>query len=254
MRQLDLWAKMERALERRSAALRQGQAPLPEVVPLPTDERRLAEWLSARLGKPVRLVLTENRSTMLSCREAHGAMIVRLQRVFLTAGEAELKALVDYLGGFSADAGCVLDAFIRRAKPARRPATRCRPVGRFHNLQAIFDDLNRRFFHDAVAAHITWGVAGRRRYRRTIQLGSYLSEEKLIRIHPCLDQAFVPHHYLAWVVFHEMLHDVFGIESTGTRRKVHPPEFTAVEQSYPDFTRCKAWEDANMHRLLRYRR
>ena len=32
-----------------------------------------------------------------------------------------------------------------------------------------------------------------------------------------------------------MLHDVFGVEQRGRRRQVHPPEFTAIEESYPDF-------------------
>jgi len=264
MRQLELWSKMGRLLAERGAAMAptrgrpDGQphahGKLPAVPPLPTDDRQLAAWLGARLGKPVRLVLTDNRSTMLSCREVRGVMVVRLQRLFLAASEAELKALVDYLGGYSAEAGLVLDAFIKRAKPARTASTRCRPRGRFFDLQALFDKLNERYFHSAVQARITWGVASGRRFRRSIQLGSYLADERLIRIHPCLDQAFVPHHYLSWVVFHEMLHDVFGLEGTdGGRRKMHPPEFVAVEESYPDFARCRAWEEAHMHRLLRYR-
>ena len=64
----------------------------------------------------------------------------------------------------------------------------------------------------------------------------------------------MPLEFVEYIVFHEMLHDVFGIEASGSRRKVHPKEFYAVEQSYPDYAHCKAWEQDNMHRLLRYRK
>jgi hypothetical protein len=81
----------------------------------------------------------------------------------------------------------------------------------------------------------------------------YVADQGLIRIHPALDQAFVPRHYVAWIVFHELLHEVFGVEKRGSRRCVHPPEFQAIEQTYPHYLACKTWEERNLHRLLRYR-
>jgi hypothetical protein len=126
-------------------------------------------------------------------------------------------------------------------------------LGRFHDLQTILSELNRDFFHGACEAQVTWGSAGGRRYRRSIQLGSYASQERLIRIHPCLDQAFVPRNYVAWVVFHEMLHEVFGVERNRGRRTIHPPEFTVIEQTFPGYQECKTWEADNLHRLLRFR-
>ena len=37
-----------------------------------------------------------------------------------------------------------------------------------------------------------------------MELGSCVSHENRIRVHPCLHQAFVPRQYVAWVVFHEL--------------------------------------------------
>ena len=37
-------------------------------------------------------------------------------------------------------------------------------------------------------------------------MGSYSVEDRLIRIHPTLDRPDVPRYYVAWIVYHEMLH------------------------------------------------
>jgi hypothetical protein len=213
----------------------------------------LAEFLAAALGRPVRLVLTSNRTSLVSYRERGSALHVRLQRVFVEAGERERQALVRFLAGDGRGVTGVLEEFVAARPRAREPRTPCRPVGRFHHLGQVLAELNTEFFHEASRARITWGAAGSRRYRRSIQLGCYVAEEGLIRIHPALDQAFVPRNYVAWIVFHEMLHEVFGVDRKGSRRCVHPPEFMAIEQTFPHYQHCKAWESDNLHRLLRFR-
>ena len=225
----------------------------PDAAVDPSQPGPLGDWLSARVGKRVRVTFTNNRSTMLSCREEVDALHLRVHRFFAVAPAEVLEALAAYLGG-NAAAGRIVDAFVHQQSAELEIESRSvRPRGRFHDLQAILDRLNQEFFHGACAARITWGSAGSRRRRRTIQLGSYVSQEKLIRIHPCLDQAFVPERYVAWVVFHEMLHEVFGVERSAGRRAVHPPEFGALEQTFPGYLECKRWEAENLHRLLRFR-
>jgi hypothetical protein len=179
---------------------------------------------------------------------------LRLHRFFSVAPAPVLEGLAAFLGG-SSEGGRIVDAFIHEQSAELEVAPRSvRPVGRFHDLQEILASLNAEFFHGSCRARITWGSAGNRRYRRSIQLGSYASHEKLIRVHPCLDQAFVPRAYVSWVVFHEMLHEVFGVERRGRgRRKLHPPEFNALEETFPGYAECKQWERDNLHRLLRFR-
>jgi hypothetical protein len=219
----------------------------------PGDPGQLGQWLSARVGKPVAVTFTGNRSTMLSCREKPDVLLLRLHRFFCEAPAPVLEGLAAFLGGSSVG-GRIVDAFIHEQSEELEVAPRSvHPAGRFHDLQEILNELNAEFFHDACRARITWGKAGNRRYRRSIQLGSYVSQEKLIRLHPCLDQAFVPRRYVAWVVFHEMLHEVFGVDRKGSRRTIHPPEFGALEATFPGFRECKQWEADNLHRLLRYR-
>ena len=100
---------------------------------------------------------------------------------------------------------------------------------------------------------ITWGKPTSGKNRRSIQLGCYVERERLIRIHPCLDQAFVPHYYVAWVIYHEMLHELLGVEVVNGRRCVHSEEFRLMEECYPDYERAVAWEKKHINRLLRYR-
>ena len=64
----------------------------------------------------------------------------------------------------------------------------------------------------AFAAAITWGArTGRPKRRNSIKMGSYSVEDRLIRIHRSLDRVFVPRFFVAWIVFHEMLHQVHDI-------------------------------------------
>ena len=92
------------------------------------------------------------------------------------------------------------------------------------------------------------------RRRRSIRFGSYTPVDELIRIHPYLDQAFVPEFFVRYIVFHEMLHAHMGIEETPNgRRRIHPPAFRRREEEYGDYDRAVAWmnDESNLRRLLR---
>lgn len=242
MDQLGLWKS--------GARVAVAEAPVEEESAIVDNVPRLLERFMAQ---PTRVTYTNNRSTMISFRERHGVMDVRLHRMFAQASEGIVAALALYLRHGDKRAGVAIDTFIRaHQESAPRRPVECQPIGRFHNLRALFDELNATYFHGSCTSRITWGSAGSRRYRRSIQLGCYVRSDHLIRMHPCLDQAFVPRFYVAWIIFHEMLHEVFGVERRGTRHSVHPPEFVAVEQTFPDYARCKSWESQNLPRLLRY--
>ena len=52
-------------------------------------------------------------------------------------------------------------------------------------------------------------------------MGSYSVEDKLIRIHRSLDRDLVPRFFVAWIVYHEMLHQVHGAPILNGRRQFH---------------------------------
>jgi len=114
----------------------------------------------------------------------------------------------------------------------------------------FFERLNRRYFEGKHGARITWGPLRRRSQQRSIKVGSYSLEDRLIRVHPALDHEMVPGYFLEWIVFHEMLHGKHTIRRLGGRRCFHPPEFSHEERQFPDYGRARLWQETNMDRLL----
>lgn len=219
----------------------------------------LAERLSRKLGKPVRLQVTDNRSTMLSFKPLDAAMGMRLHHMFLEAPEPVVAAIADYATRGSARASELLDRFVRENTSAIRPSrgprgpSPLRPEGRVHSLRPLFDRLNLAHFDGRIEAEIGWGRAGPRskpRRRRSIRMGTYDPISRMIRIHPALDSALVPEFFVEYVVFHEMLHQAIPGKTGAGRTRHHTREFVARERAYPDYARAITWEKANLSLLL----
>ncbi len=125
--------------------------------------------------------------------------------------------------------------------------------GRFFDLRSLFDRLNARYFNNRLENYsIVWGKKRRLRPRNEIVFGSIQEEDRLIRIHPLLDRAFVPAWFLEYVIYHEMCHAVVPDEFDAQgRRIVHHEKFYAEERKFYRFRRAKAWEADNLARFLR---
>ncbi|MDB6172039.1 MAG: hypothetical protein JWL59_1350 [Chthoniobacteraceae bacterium] len=125
--------------------------------------------------------------------------------------------------------------------------------GRFFDLRFLFNKLNARYFNNCLENYsIVWGKKRRLRPRNEIVFGSIQEEDRLIRIHPLLDRAFVPVWFLEYVIYHEMCHAVVPDEFDAQgRRIVHHERFYAEERKFHRFRRAKAWEADNLARFLR---
>jgi hypothetical protein len=193
---------------------------------------------------------------MLAARPKAGRLEVRLHHMFLTADKNILDAVGDYLSDSDRTAAGMIDRFVeenrsRFVAPGPSQAA-LRSQGRHHDLRAIADDLARRHFGGEVEVCITWGkrVQPKRR-QRSLQLGTYLPEERLIRIHPALDQPWVPKFFVEAVVFHEMLHhDMPAVVQNG-RRHYHTRAFRTRERSFECHSAAQQWQEENLWRLLR---
>jgi hypothetical protein len=227
----------------------------------PREERmaaaeRLADEVAARLGHPVRLVVHDNRHTMVSFKREGGRTQLRVHHLFLGCPPEVADALADFARPGRRDArGAAsrrIDAWVRTHRDRIAPprTTRLDGRGRVHDLQGILDRLNAEHFDGAVEARIGWGRSGALPGRRSIRTGVYLHAARAIRIHPALDREEVPAFYVAAVVFHEMLHQVVPPTERGGRRTIHGREFRRRERAFPDHARAAAWEKANVHLLL----
>ena len=128
-----------------------------------------------------------------------------------------------------------------------------RHEGKHFDLRAIFDRLKQRHFRGRLRGYqVMWGRRRKHRPREYFIFGSIQEEDRIIRIHPLLDQPFVPLWFLEYVLYHEMLHSVVpdGTDARG-RRRVHTDEFNRREREFPSYRRAQRWEDDNLARFLR---
>jgi hypothetical protein len=225
----------------------------------PTEEVRLEHALAAYLpsGKTLSLTLTDNRYSMVAVRRAPIGYRVRIHRMFAGVHRRIVRALARYVVHNDRRASSVLGEYIERNKhiirmqPRRPRQVTIRTDGKHHDLRAIYDELNVQYFGGRMDARITWGPSvSRRRRRRSIKMGSFSVEDRVIRIHPALDQGAVPRYFVAWIVFHEMLHGKHEVTRVGGRRCFHTKEFLADERTFQHYQRAFAWEKRNIDRLL----
>jgi hypothetical protein len=234
------------------------EARLPRSPELDADRTALALGLYLPPGKSLELAVTNNHYSMISVRRKPDGYRLRLHRMFVGAEPRIVRALARYVVHNDRRASALLGEYIEanqhiiRQQERRPRELKVRTAGRQHDLRAIYDRLNARMFGGALEARITWGPAtGAGRARRSIKMGSFAVEDRIIRIHPTLDRADVPDFFVAWIVFHEMLHGKHEVLRANGRRRFHTPEFLAEEAAFPDFARARAWEKANLDRLLR---
>jgi hypothetical protein len=101
--------------------------------------------------------------------------------------------------------------------------------GHAYNLEAIFDQLNTRFFHGLLARpQMTWsGEHARNR------LGHYDPAHNAIVVSRVFDHERVPRCAVEYIVYHEMLHLKHPVRLRGSRRCIHSSEFQAEEKMFP---------------------
>ncbi len=239
---------------------RKGTQPTPTEITEAQDslERRIRAHMSK--GR-VAVTLTDNRYTMISVRRIarEKRYEVRLHHMFADADPVITRALARYIADNDADASRVLGDFIDdnaghvRGRARKTPTQVIFTAGEHHDLRQIFDELNERYFDNKIDAAITWGQrTGRPRRRNSIKMGSYSVEDRLIRIHRSLDRAFVPRFFVAWIVFHEMLHQVHDIRVKNGRREFHSKEFLADEAQFEHYDQARMWERQHLDALLTY--
>jgi hypothetical protein len=123
--------------------------------------------------------------------------------------------------------------------------------GRHHDLDAILADLRVRYFPDCVEVTIRWGRWSGRARPHSIRFGAYLPASQSIRIHPALDQVFVPRYFVEFIVYHELLHHVIPPVRVNGRYQIHSPAFRQREREFPAYAEAMAWRQQSLRRLLR---
>ena len=219
--------------------------------------------LERRSGCHIMLTVTNNTTNLMSVAidPGGGHAKLRLHHMFLDAPEEIRAALVHWIKHPRSRkyADCFRSFIASRNHQIRKPQpapTRITTNGAVYDLKPIFDELNTSFFNSTIEAAISWGK-GASGPMRSIRFGSYYETTRLIRIHPRLDQDFVPFFVVRYIIYHEMLHAHLGIGRTENgRRQIHPRRFKIMESSFPDYRQAVTWieDPENLNRILRGRR
>lgn len=109
--------------------------------------------------------------------------------------------------------------------------------GRVYDLNAIFDELNQRFFWGLLARpRMTWSRAQSR-----AALGHYDPAHNAIMVSRVFDSPRVPRYAIDYLVYHEMLHLRHPVKVRSGRRSVHGKEFQADEKLFPHLEEALAF-------------
>jgi hypothetical protein len=125
-----------------------------------------------------------------------------------------------------------------RIDTARRQRGRRRvdePRGACFDLEEIFDDLNRRYFHGALPRP---ALAWTQRPSKT-SLGRYDAAHDTIVLSKLLDSPAVPRVVVEYVMYHEMLHLHYPVEHHNGRRRIHTPEFRKAERQFTGYEEAR---------------
>ncbi|MBZ0263255.1 hypothetical protein K8I28_01190 [bacterium] len=214
----------------------------------------LYDYLNDQVEPLIHLTITDNRTRMASYRKEGRLLKVRLHKAFLVAPDIVLDAVSSWISTPRSQPPLQLKKFIESIGahgngnndiPGIPNEQRRRrilyPKGHVHNLDELFDRVNRDYFDGKIKADITYGKNTARQRVQTRRLGSYRHDLNLITIHPVLDQRKVPEDVVAFTIYHEMLHAL----QPPTTRRPHNAAFRAEEKKYKTFEKVKEWREKN---------
>lgn len=129
-------------------------------------------------------------------------------------------------------------ATYRRRLQARKARGRLQaraPRGRCHDLEALFDQLNERYFGGSLRKPaLGWSLQPSRK-----RLGHYDPAHDAIVISRILDRPEMPSLLAEYVLYHEMLHIRHPPRLGRGGRRVHTPEFLASERNFARFDEAR---------------
>lgn len=110
---------------------------------------------------------------------------------------------------------------------------------------------------DFSGVKITWGKRANAPSKRSIRLGSMDEKRALIRVHPVLDNPWVPPHVIEFVIWHELCHYVRPpltreIARATSDHRVHHRAFRALEARYPQMEAAETWIRRHIDALLQH--
>jgi len=214
------------------------------------------EKLEDFAGIKLHLKINDNRSTMLSVKWEPDCTKVSLHRMFLGAPQNVMQALACYLKGKHKKIAPSIKAYIEHNLQKLNYSheldlSKLDKQGRCYDLQPIYDQLNRDYFNHSLDLHITWFGQGQKRRCNRVTFGLYHDPLRLIKINRLLDNSKFPDYFVAYVIYHEMLHYVCPpyVDEKGVSH-IHSKLFKEKEKEFKYYKEAQQWIRNNHHYLF----
>ena len=212
--------------------------------------------LSERTGYDLEIIVNENRSSILNVLSKKGNRAkLSLHRMFLNAPDTVIDAVASFLKNRQDPSIAVVRSFIQTNLQRVDYSHRLNPrtlytQGKVYNLQQIYDEVNYEYFSGKVKLALTWFNKSQKKTSRIIY-GQYYEALKLIKINKLLDDHEFPKYFLAFVIYHEMLHHEVPsyIDERGVQC-IHSKQFKEREHKFKDYKKAKEWELEFRHRYF----
>lgn len=207
--------------------------------------------LEKSCGHKLKLKFNDNRSTMLSVKWEPDCTKVSLHRMFLEAPKNVMESLACYLRREEKCISTSVRAFIEDNLKTLDYSHQLDPSklyfqGHVHNLQKIYNELNKKYFRGTLKLQVTWFGKTTQRNRSRVVFGLYHDSLRLIKINRLLDSPSFPDYFVAYVVYHEMLHHVCPAYYDGNgHHHIHSKEFKERELLFSHYNLAQQWIEEN---------
>jgi hypothetical protein len=216
----------------------------------------LLEQLESNAGMKLQLKINDNRSTMLSVKWEPDCTKVSLHRMFLQAPKNVMQALACYLKREHTTIAPAVKAYIENHLQKldyshELDLSKLETKGRVYDLKEFYHDINYKYFEDPLDLHITWFGDGSRRNCKRVTFGLYHDPLRLIKINKLLDNKHFPDYFVAYVIYHEMLHYVYPayVDKKG-QKHIHSKAFKDCEKEFKYYKQAQQWIRDNQDYLF----
>jgi hypothetical protein len=169
---------------------------------------------------------TIQNKTVLQINEVYIIAPLEIKKSLLSAAFSRRQSKqINAIKAYSGTSGCRrMNKLISGDPIANRISCR----GERYDLSILFNKLNKEYFHSQLSQpRLVW--SSRRSIRR---LGYYHPDINTIAVTRKLDDTKIPHMLVEYVLYHEMLHQYFGIKNHNGRRYAHTSAFRTAEKKF----------------------
>lgn len=223
-----------------------------------SDDSRVAALAQMLKGLVSNIRLNSNERTLLSLRGSKSEGIRLSLHRGLLDHPAALAELPAWIRGRGRVPGPALKAAIdtvfgaqakkRRAHPSIAPSFTALngPV----DLESLYAEVHGQWFPKLTRPPIAWGPHQRPKRRRHIRFAAYHRRPHArIIVNRLLDQSWVAHEFLRYVLYHELCHHAQACDPVRGENP-HSVRFKEWEACYPRFHELLAWEKVHLDRFL----